>query len=96
MEPHVKEIVNYTETMNLVNVAVLQERYRQNLKWGRQEHGKGNWLAILIEEVGEVAQAMQSGSPSSKDSDANNLYEELIHVAAVASAFAEQVYRNKK
>jgi len=67
------------------------ERNRQDKLWGAQRHKMGDWLKILIEEVGEVAQAMQKKSFASKETDADNLYEELIQVAAVASAIAEQV-----
>lgn len=87
--------MDYTEAMITVNDAVWKERTRQNRKWGLQNHSNGNWLAILGEEFGEVCQAMQYGTIASKETDANNLYEELIHVAAVASAFAEQVLRDK-
>lgn len=86
----------YVTTMVEVNRQVLQERARQNEKWGLQNHDDGRWLAILGEEFGEVCQAMQQGSLASKESDASNLYEELIHVAAVASAFAEQVLRDNQ
>lgn len=45
------------------------------------------WLAILTEEVGEVARALlESDSDPRLSSD---LYAELIQVAAVASAWAE-------
>ncbi|GKV55997.1 hypothetical protein NCCP2222_19440 [Sporosarcina sp. NCCP-2222] len=74
-----------------VNDDVLQERMQQNEKWGLQRYDYGYWLAILVEEVGEVAQAIQQGSVASKETDADDLYTELIHVAAVASAIAEQV-----
>lgn len=87
--------MKYEITMSEVNREVFKERLRQNEKWGRQSHAYGRWLAILGEEFGEVCQAMQQGSQSSKETDADNLYEELIHVAAVASAFAEQVLREK-
>ena len=80
-----------TENMLQVNDDVLKERERQNEKWGLQRHPHAYWLAILVEEVGEVAQAIQQGSVASKDTDADDLYTELIHVAAVASAIAEQV-----
>jgi len=81
------------DLMVAVNDDVIQERVRQNVKWGHQRHHMGAWLAILTEEVGEVSQAMQGrlGLTSMKDSDANDLYKELIQVAAVASAIAEQV-----
>jgi NTP pyrophosphatase (non-canonical NTP hydrolase) len=76
-----------------VLTSVDAERDRQDKKWGIQRHEYGTWLAILGEEYGEVCQALQSqlGLISSKDTDADNLYEELIHVAAVAVAIAEQV-----
>jgi NTP pyrophosphatase (non-canonical NTP hydrolase) len=70
---------------------VADERVRQNSLWGVQRHQMGDWLKILVEEVGEVAQAMQIGDVCYKESDASDLYKELIQVAAVAVAIAEQV-----
>ncbi|MBO1515584.1 hypothetical protein [Metabacillus bambusae] len=69
------------------------ERARQDSLWGKQRHQYGTWLAILGEEHGEVCQAIQSkiGLISSKETDSDNLYIELIHLAAVAVAIAEQV-----
>lgn len=82
-----------TNLMMKVNHHVLKERVRQNKKWGVQRHPIGTWLAILGEEFGEVCQAAQISLDlaSVKTTDADNLYEECIHVAAVASAIAEQV-----
>jgi len=70
---------------------VLDERTKQNIKWGKQNHPYTVWLAILMEEVGEVAQAMQVNRSWGKKSDAGDLYNELVQVAAVAVAIAEQV-----
>lgn len=70
---------------------VYEERIRQLYQWGEQRHPLGEWLKILVEEVGEVAQAMQQGSKSEKVTDAQNLYKELIQVSAVAQAIAEHV-----
>jgi len=70
---------------------ISNERINQYGKWGKQRHPYHVWLAILVEEVGEVAQALQKGSVAYKSSDADNLYKELIQVAAVATAIAEQV-----
>jgi NTP pyrophosphatase (non-canonical NTP hydrolase) len=81
------------ETMVVLN-DVEKERARQNELWGLQRHDYGTWLTILVEEVGEVAQAMQATKGWGKQSDANHLYTELIHVAAVATAIAEQVKEN--
>jgi NTP pyrophosphatase (non-canonical NTP hydrolase) len=74
-----------------VLAAVKAERERQNAKWGLRRYDNGTWLAILTEEVGEVAQAMQKEWGWGKPSDAQDLYKELIHASAVSAAWAEQV-----
>ncbi|SET95185.1 hypothetical protein SAMN05421676_11236 [Salinibacillus kushneri] len=78
---------HHTKVLNDIH----KERVRQNRQWGIQRHPHGYWYAILGEEFGEVGQAIQKGSVAHKTTDADDLYEELIHVAAVAAAFAEQV-----
>jgi NTP pyrophosphatase (non-canonical NTP hydrolase) len=85
--------VNALDLTEEVLASVRAERERQNAKWGLQRYAMGKWLAILVEEVGEVAQAMQPlmGLTTGKTSDAQNVFEELIHVSAVACAIAEQV-----
>lgn len=70
---------------------VNDELGRQRDKWGVQRHDNGRWLAILVEEVGESAQAMQEGSEAYKESDADDLYKEIVQVAAVAESWAAQV-----
>lgn len=77
--------------MEFVLHCIRNERQRQNSKWGIQRHEMTKWLAILVEEVGEVAQAMQQGMASQKETDADDLFKELIQVAAVAAAMAEQI-----
>jgi hypothetical protein len=69
------------------------ERLRQNKLWGLQRHDYGKWLGILGEEFGEVSQAINRihFPKDAKDTDSSNLFEELIHLAAVAVAIAEQV-----
>jgi NTP pyrophosphatase (non-canonical NTP hydrolase) len=69
------------------------ERERQDEKWGLQRHSWSKWLGILGEEFGEVCQAINRiNFPSdAKETDADDLYTELMHVAAVAVAIAEQV-----
>jgi NTP pyrophosphatase (non-canonical NTP hydrolase) len=84
-------MIQFKKPINDVLVEVGLERMRQDAKWGVQRHSYGAWLAILVEEVGEVAQAMQKGMVSQKDTDADDLFKELIQVAAVASAIAEQI-----
>lgn len=63
------------------------ENLRQDKKWGPQRnHTQEKWLAILTEEVGEVAKAIL-------EHDQDNLREELVQVAAVAAAFAARLPR---
>lgn len=66
------------------------ERHFQNKKWNRGDCG--DWpdsllmkLAILAEEFGEVAMALN-------DNDIDNLRNELVQVMAVACAWIESEY----
>jgi len=61
---------------------VRKERWRQDAKWGVQNHPPLYWLGILGEEFGEVSKAMIEDQPRSTR-------EELIQVAAVAVAAVE-------
>jgi NTP pyrophosphatase (non-canonical NTP hydrolase) len=71
---------------------VAQERRRQHAKWGQQDHGPFKWLAILLEEVGEVARAINEGHWSG--ADWVEYRKELIHSAAVAVSAIESFDRN--
>lgn len=83
------------EKDRLIQEAVLEdikiERIRQNGKWGRQRHPLPIWYVILGEEFGEVGSAIQKRMGWGKPTDPPNEYEELIHLAAVATAMAEQL-----
>lgn len=79
--------------------AVMRERHRQLAKFGHQRHANpGVWLAILGEEFGEVCEAAGPlmGLGTGKQTDADDLYTELIQVAAVAVAWAEQLAEEKR
>ncbi len=67
---------------------IIQELERQEAKWGKQNHLPLYWIAVLVEEVGEVCQAVLKG-------DAENYREELIQVIAVAVAQLLSWDRNK-
>jgi NTP pyrophosphatase (non-canonical NTP hydrolase) len=60
------------------------ERGNQIRKWGEQSHPSFKWLAILMEEVGEVAMAILKGKRF-------EIFSELIQVAAVAVAWLEDL-----
>lgn len=67
---------------------VHDERLNQDKKWGLQDHDDGYWLAILTEELGEVATEIQN-------KDKQRLREELYQVAAVAVAWIEALDRKE-
>jgi len=75
---------------------LLRERLNQDEKWGKQRHSMEKWLSILVEEVGEFAQAIQKDEIQSKKTDANNKLEEIIQVSAVAVAIAEQLIEEER
>lgn len=72
---------------------VLEERQRQEDKWGEQNHDPFTYLAILTEEVGELAQAslhLRFGGP-----EALGVRMEAVQCAAVALAIVECLDRGK-
>ena len=73
---------------------IRMERQRQNDKWGEQNHDDYRWLAILTEEVGELAEAIlhdEFGGDA-----AGHTHTELIHTAAVAVQWLECMIRKHK
>ena len=56
------------------------ERGYQDKKWGKQEHSDEKWLAILVEEIGEIAKAVL-------ENDDPALLQEIIQSAAVLQAW---------
>lgn len=70
---------------------VLAERGRQLERWGEQRHSPPVWLAILTEEVGEVAKEIADAWAGADILDAEAYRDELIQVAAVAVAAIESI-----
>lgn len=79
--------MRFGDTVNLL----MDERNRQDRKWGDQSgHRDEHWLAILTEEVGEVAKAMLGADGNGDISEADDeVTKELVQVAAVAIAWLE-------
>ncbi len=73
---------------------ILGERLGQERKWGPRHHSDLEWLTILVEEVGEAGKACCELWISG--SDRAGIRRELIHVAAVAVAWAEDMGREPK
>lgn len=94
---------NQLKAANVLN-EVLQERIKQEQKWGQQNHIAPNWLMILGEEVGEANKAaletyFYNNGPreaGSEDRDYSEYRKELIQVAAVACSMVESLDRNGK
>jgi len=73
--------------------SVLEERKRQDAKWGEQNNDPFCYITVLGEEFGELCQAAlhtRFGGPA-----AEKLREEAIHTAAVALALIECLDRGK-
>lgn len=68
---------------------VVLERFRQEKLWGQQDHHVEKWVSILLEEVGEVALAVNQAS--NKD-----YRRELVQVAAVAIQMVEALDRSSR
>ncbi len=96
--------ITQTDTSNDILCEVLRERYRQDSKWGQQDHTFAVWLMILSEEFGEVAKEANEYHFAkvktvqdivNKTLRGRNYREELIQVAAVAVAMVESYDRNE-
>ena len=71
---------------------VMEERRRQHREWGEQALSGAEWLAVLMEEVGEAARAVLRQRVVG-DGDVRQLREELVQVAAVAVQWVEALDR---
>lgn len=85
------------DTVDALNL-IAEERCRQNLKWGEQNHDLPTWLTILVEEVGEFAEAVLDSTFGLDDKrygipDHDHVLVEITQVAAVATAIMEYLKR---
>ena len=72
---------------------ITNERERQDEKWGEQNHDDYRWMNILVEEIGEAAQAVLHNEFGGRA--AGTLKDELIQVAAVAVQWLECLERRE-
>lgn len=82
--------------MDKVISEVVDERYRQENKWGQQNHSPAEYLMILGEEVGEANKAALETHFKYEGNNPDDYRKELIQIAAVAIAAVECYDRNKK
>lgn len=78
------------------HASILAERVRQDQKWGEQNHPPIEWLAILTEEVGELAKEVNEHRWRERPDSLAKLRAELVQVAAVAVAWLECLDRAAK
>jgi NTP pyrophosphatase (non-canonical NTP hydrolase) len=74
---------------------VMDERTRQDKKWGEQNHDPYTYLAILLEEVGEYSQACLQSQFGGDKGGFSKMRGEAVQVAAVALAIVECLDRGK-
>jgi NTP pyrophosphatase (non-canonical NTP hydrolase) len=67
---------------------VLEERGRQDHKWGQQDHHPAVWMVILLEEVGEAAKEIL-------EQNWEKYREELVQVAAVSLSMLDAFDRGE-
>jgi NTP pyrophosphatase (non-canonical NTP hydrolase) len=75
--------------------SVLVERMKQDDHWGEQNHNPYIYLAILLEELGELAQSVLQTQFGGHAGGWHNVRKEAVHTAAVALALLECLDRDK-
>lgn len=84
--------LRHTHSIN----SVLEERMLQDETWGiQQDHTSEWWLAILMEEVGELAKELNQQQQHSTKEREECIREELVQVAATALNWLECVDRQR-
>lgn len=94
--PELSRVINTLATRwapNTAISAVLAERFRQDAKWGEQNHDLCLYLTILGEEYGETCQAVLDAKW--KGASMDKVREEAVQTAAVALAIVECIDRKK-
>jgi len=66
---------------------VMEESDRQVKKWGIQKRHAFEWLAYLVEEMGELSQAISEAEY--REGPIPEITKEAIHVATLALKIAE-------
>lgn len=74
---------------------IMNERRNQDRRWGEQNHDPYTYLTILVEEVGEYAQATLQTQFGGSRGGIHRMRDEAIQVAAVAMAIVECLDRGK-
>ena len=73
---------------------IIKERQAQDAKWGEQNHPDEWWLAILMEEIGELAEAVLETRFGGPHGGVAKIRREAVQSAAVLVAFLERMDRD--
>ena len=84
----VDETYRFTGVHENIREEISLERVVQDKKWGQQHHPVITWLAILAEEVGEVAREVED---QEDDSWAQLIIHHLASAEHAARAYLEEV-----
>jgi NTP pyrophosphatase (non-canonical NTP hydrolase) len=78
--------------------AIREEALRQDAKWGITDHEPEWWMVILMEEVGELAQAVLAFrfGKDKHSSHSQDMRTEAVQIAACAAQFLECLDRNEE
>lgn len=68
---------------------VFEERVRQDVKWGEQNHSPEKWMLIIGEEYGETCKEILEGDPK-------KYRQELVQLTASCLAALECFDRNRE
>jgi NTP pyrophosphatase (non-canonical NTP hydrolase) len=72
-----------------ITILIHDERERQLAKWGEQHHSHLEWLGILVEEVGEAAEAIVKRYIDHESLKDDPIIKEVIQLTAVGMAWLE-------
>lgn len=73
---------------SVIHRLLSEEHHRQDVKWGVRNHNDYKWLAILSEEVGELAEQILNNNEK-------EVLKELVQVTSVGVQWLESIMRRK-
>lgn len=82
-----------SQELRKVLADVVRERMRQDIIYPEPPASVEELLVVLVEEIGEFAQAVQAEKTWSKTTDCDNTYEEIIQSGAVCLKIAEYLLK---
>ena len=74
------------QVLDLLKPAIVDELRSQRVKWGVQNHTLPEWIMLIVEELGEMTDAVLKG-------DWKSAVEESIQVSALLVQFIERIDR---